>query len=589
MQRFFGLTPALLAASFSAAAAIPDTEAVEFYNALTNHYFITATASEAQSLDAGAAGPGWLRTGRSFQAWLDASMAAASAQAVCRFYSSGANSHFYTASSSECQQLKGLEAAERASSGSVKGWQYEGIAFYVQAPTGGSCPAGTVAINRAYNNGFATGEGSNHRFVDDAELQSLMTDRAWIAEGTVMCSQPKSTGTNANLKATTTSFDTLAATWTGDARWKSENNGVETRDTQALSLTIAADGTLSGTGNGCTFTGKVSNGDGFRSLFTGSVSASGCKVASFNGDYQWLHLERFGEGTLMVRMKREAGPVEATIDARLTTNTTPATPATGASFASVTGDWVGTVGWIAKQVASGQDNMRTAVNKPLDLSISSTGVVTGSGYGCTITGTLSARPGESGFAGTLTTSGCENASFNGTFTHVRVKREDEGRLQVDFGLETQQGTGRLDVEIEGTLDAKGGNTPTTPTAPDMLVTGGWDGKVTWLAATRTTGPAAVIASVERLQLSIADGGALSGSGFGCTVTGQLTLNADKTQVQSGSLTLVGCTRSEFNGTYTQVEISRDDGRALEISIRRDNEVSGTGTSVRIGGTLTRAS
>ncbi len=589
MQRIFALTPALLAASLSAAASAPDTEAVEFYNSVTNHYFVTATASEGQSLDAGAAGPGWLRTGRSFQAWLDKSAAAPDAQPVCRFYSAGANSHFYTASSSECQQLKGLEAAERARGGTVQGWQYEGIAFYVQAPTNGSCPAGTVALTRAYNDGFTSGEGSNHRFIDDTELQSLMTDRAWAAEGTVMCTQPKSTGTNANLKATTTSFDTLAATWTGDARWKSEDNGVETRDTQALSLSIAADGALGGSGNGCTFTGKVSGGDGFRSLFTGTVNATGCKVASFNGDYQWLHLERFGEGTLMVRMKREAGPVEAMIDARLTTGTTAATPATGASFASVAGDWVGTVGWIAKQVASGKDNVRTAVNKPLDLSISSTGAVTGTGYGCTVTGSLAARPGESGFAGAIATSGCENATFNGAFTDVRVKREDGGRLHVDFERVTPQDGGRLDVDIEGTLQASGGTTPTTPSVPDFVVTGSWDGKVTWFAVTRTTGPALVTMSTERLQLAIADSGAVSGSGFGCTITGQLTLSADKREVKSGSVTASGCAKSEFNGTYTQVEMEREDGRALEVSLRRENEVSGTGTSVRIGGTLTRAS
>src|SRR5512140_1225993 len=114
------LLPAMLAMSFSAAAASaapPDTEAVEFYNTFINHYFVTATASEAQIIDSGGAGPGWLRTGRSYPAWLDKASAPTTAQPVCRFYSTGANSHFYTASADECAQLKQLEAAERALGG----------------------------------------------------------------------------------------------------------------------------------------------------------------------------------------------------------------------------------------------------------------------------------------------------------------------------------------------------------------------------------------------------------------------------------------------------------------------------------------
>ena len=160
---------ALLAGGLAARAAAPDTEAVEFYNTTTGHYFLTANASEALGIDDGAAGPGWERTGRSFQVWSMKSAAPADAQPVCRFYSSGANSHFYTASAGECQQLKMLEATERNATGTVKGWGYEGTAFYVQTPTdSGQCPAGTTQIMRIYNNGFATGAGSNHRFVDDA-------------------------------------------------------------------------------------------------------------------------------------------------------------------------------------------------------------------------------------------------------------------------------------------------------------------------------------------------------------------------------------------------------------------------------------
>jgi hypothetical protein len=182
----------LSALSTMAMASAPDTEAVEFYNALNKHYFITATASEARIIDSGGAGEGWMRTGRSFQAWLKKADAPATAQPVCRFYSSGANSHFYTASGAECEGLKAARS----------GWQYEGIAFYIQAPVKGQCPADTVELLRIYNNGFSNGEGSNHRFVDDASLKELMVESHWIAEGTVFCAAPKSTGTSANLPGT---------------------------------------------------------------------------------------------------------------------------------------------------------------------------------------------------------------------------------------------------------------------------------------------------------------------------------------------------------------------------------------------------
>lgn len=582
------LAPALLAASFAATAATPDTEAVEFYNAVLNHYFVTATASEVQSLESGAAGPGWLRTGRSFAAWLGKSTAPADAQPVCRFYSVGANSHFYTASAGECATLKQLEAQERASGGTVLGWQYEGIAFYVQTPAQAQCPAGTVTITRVYNNGFTSGEGSNHRFVDDASLQSLMVDRSWIAEGPVMCSQPKTaTGTNANLAVTATRFETLAASWSGNANWKSENNGREARTTQPLTLAIDTNGAITGTGNGCSFTGQVASGDGFRSHFTGTISASSCSVDSFNGAYSFLHLERFGSGTLMVRMKREAGPVEAMIDAELTADTSVAAPSASSGFGTVAGDWVGTVAWVAKGSGkdSGGDAARNAVNRPLSLSIASSGALSGSGYGCTLAGSLTTtKAGESGFGGTVTASGCDDTAFNGNFTNVQVKREDEGRIEIDF---SQPGNA---AEIEGPLDAAGTSAPTQPpTVPDDgVVTGSWDGSVTWLATARTTGGdvRTVIIDRERLQLTIADSGAVTGSGFGCTLTGQVTFSDSKKHVSDGTITAAGCTQPIFNGTYTAIEMQREDGRALEIQIRRENDIQ-DGT-VKIFGSLSPA-
>ena len=173
-----------LAAAGTSRAAGPDTEVVEFYNVALGHYFITASARDVRLIEDGAAGAGWVKTGRTFQAWSDASLAPAGATPVCRFYSPGANSHFFTAKPSECEVLKAQEAAERATTANPKGWTFEGTGFAIEVPQGGQCPAGTEAIQRFYNHGFESGEGANHRYVDDAGAVELMKQSGWNAEGT---------------------------------------------------------------------------------------------------------------------------------------------------------------------------------------------------------------------------------------------------------------------------------------------------------------------------------------------------------------------------------------------------------------------
>lgn len=490
------LATALVAAGLAAHAAAPDTEAVEFYNTSTGHYFVTSTASEALGIDAGAAGPGWVRTGRSFQVFSTATAAPSDAHPVCRFYSTLANSHFYTASASECASLQAMEAQDRAANGGqTKGWAYEGTAFFVQAPTNGQCPAGTLAVTRLYNHGFETGQGSNHRFVDDPSLQSLMTSQGWSAEGPAFCVQPKAdTGTEANLPPTTSSFDDLVGTWTGSGHFATESSDTqtsgsntagsdasdsETEATHDLSLTIASDGTLTGSGDGCTFSGQVTLGDGFRSFFQGTASATGCTDAPFNGDYPKLMLQRFGANILMVHLQRDDGTTEATIEARLTNGatttgnpTTPTTP-TVPPANTVVGNWSGTVAWVATQVLiAGHVVTHVEANQPLSLSISPTFDVTGSGNGCTVTGTLALASKDSAdsqdsqdgqgdpvYTGALTFAGCDQALFNGTFPNAHVVAAGPSRIVVNLQNETQDAQGMTNLEIEGTLQAAGTTSP----------------------------------------------------------------------------------------------------------------------------------
>jgi hypothetical protein len=154
----------------------------EYYNAITDHYFVTSGDAERASIDSGGAGPGWARTGFSFtvspgprDGWTP----------VCRFYGNpqldasgrriGPNSHFYTVSPAECELVK-----------RDRGWVYEGTAFYAVQPVDGPCPAGTRSLWRAYNNGFPT-KDANHRYATDRSLLDAMAARGWSVEGVAMC------------------------------------------------------------------------------------------------------------------------------------------------------------------------------------------------------------------------------------------------------------------------------------------------------------------------------------------------------------------------------------------------------------------
>ena len=160
---------------------------VEFYNTILNHYFITADPAEQAAVDAGAAGPGWTRTGQGFRVYTNALGVPLSAIPVCRFYGStvinpatgqrrGPNSHFYTAVPEECAAVK-----------TDPGWTFESIAFFTN-PTlaSNTCAAGTVPVYRVYNNRPQFND-SNHRYTTDFAIYQLMQSMGFRPEGIVFC------------------------------------------------------------------------------------------------------------------------------------------------------------------------------------------------------------------------------------------------------------------------------------------------------------------------------------------------------------------------------------------------------------------
>ncbi len=155
------------------------TGVIEFYNVNLDHYFLTSDVGEAAGIDAGNAGPGWRRTGASFNP--------GGTVQVCRFYGSqspGPNSHFYTSDAAECDFLRQLQASTPATQ---KRWNFEGLAFAATPAVNRTCPTGTVPVYRAYNDGFARGIDSNHRITTSVDGIREVVNRGWRDEGVVMC------------------------------------------------------------------------------------------------------------------------------------------------------------------------------------------------------------------------------------------------------------------------------------------------------------------------------------------------------------------------------------------------------------------
>ena len=105
------LLPVLLLAATLATLSAPSrgeiVQAIEYYHAGLDHYFVTASAAEIGALDNGVF-KGWARTGYSFGVF-PAGIDAPGTTPVCRFYGNpayGLDSHFYSASPAECAEVQ---------------------------------------------------------------------------------------------------------------------------------------------------------------------------------------------------------------------------------------------------------------------------------------------------------------------------------------------------------------------------------------------------------------------------------------------------------------------------------------------------
>ena len=152
------------------ATAATTVNVIEYYNAAQDHFFITSIPAEITALDNGQF-VGWSRTGRMFEAYPGPT---GNASAVCRFLIPPAlgDSHFYSASPTECQQTAAKFPTFDEESTAV---------MYVDLPdaTTGACPAGDIPVYRVWNNRA----DSNHRYMIDRNQRTQMVAQGWIAEG----------------------------------------------------------------------------------------------------------------------------------------------------------------------------------------------------------------------------------------------------------------------------------------------------------------------------------------------------------------------------------------------------------------------
>jgi hypothetical protein len=131
---------------------------VEYAEASTGSYFITADLAEQAILDEGRI-PGWTRTNGIWLAFVDAEpLAQPPRLPVCRFFApTWQNAHFFSPYPEECEALRrsGLWIEESAN------------VFSLVLPAGdGSCPEGTAPVFRSVR--FSTPVG--HRYTESEEL-----------------------------------------------------------------------------------------------------------------------------------------------------------------------------------------------------------------------------------------------------------------------------------------------------------------------------------------------------------------------------------------------------------------------------------
>jgi uncharacterized protein (DUF1800 family) len=160
------------------------TDAVEYYHAASNHYFLTSNPGEVAFMDTS---PNWRRTGASFKAWPTFSDAPAGAIAACVYNAPviGADVRFYSVDAGECSFLSTFDLTT-----------YGGVQFFAMPAVNGACAADLQPIRRGF---FNNGQGSiNFRYSTTLSAAQDSLDRGWTDNGVTLCVPGTSTAQRAD-------------------------------------------------------------------------------------------------------------------------------------------------------------------------------------------------------------------------------------------------------------------------------------------------------------------------------------------------------------------------------------------------------
>ena len=154
----------------TSAAPVVLLDAIEYYNAARDRYFLTADAAEIDYLDRGGEA-GWSRTGQTFKVF-DNAHADGRGDSVCRSVSppgSGLDAHFLTVDYYECFFLANSPV-----------WLPEVSPFHIGNPDWrtGECADRMIPVFRLWNP-----RNGDHRLISDAALRATLESQGWVAEG----------------------------------------------------------------------------------------------------------------------------------------------------------------------------------------------------------------------------------------------------------------------------------------------------------------------------------------------------------------------------------------------------------------------
>ncbi len=180
MQRTLALALASLSALLApiVQALEPTAQAVEFYNATLNHYFVTAFPEEAAALDKGVPVAGWTRTGVAWNVWKDA---ARRHDRSARCAASSARRTRDRTRTSTPRMRPSARRSGRTRTGPTR-----------RSPSTSKCRRAAPAP-RAASPSIAASipapkvSESNHRFLPDLTMHQKMAASSTL-EGVVMCS-----------------------------------------------------------------------------------------------------------------------------------------------------------------------------------------------------------------------------------------------------------------------------------------------------------------------------------------------------------------------------------------------------------------